>query len=149
MSHKHGRVAGRKKGFTMIELVAVIGILAILLAVAVPQMISYTQAAHRTSAVTEAQVVADAVQRYLYDEKDAGRLTVKTVWRLMNLDINEPDNVIGDYLSGGHKDARIVSVSMDISSGQLKSLVYETKYCRVSMKIDENGNRTLTDEIID
>ena len=66
----------------------------------------------------------------------------------MNLDINGADNLIKDYIAGGHQEARIVSVSTDITSGQLKSLVYETKYCRVSITIDEDGNRTLTDEII-
>ncbi len=58
----------------MIELVAVIAILAILMAAAVPQMINYTRAAQRASAITEAQVVADVVQRYFYDEKEKGTL---------------------------------------------------------------------------
>ena len=138
----------RRGGFTMIELVSVIAILSILMAVAVPQMISYTWAAQRVSATTEAQVVADAVQRYFYDKKEEGSLGPKTVWKLMNLDINGADNLIKDYIAGGHQEARIVSVSTDITSGQLKRLVYETKYCRVSITIDEDGNRTLTDEII-
>lgn len=133
----------------MIELVAVMVILAILLAVAVPQMIAYTRAANRASAVTEAQVVADAVQRFLYDEKDAGMLSAKTVLKLMNLDINGPDNLIEEYIAGGQKNARIVSVDADIPSGHLTNLVYETKYFRISIAIDEDGNRTLTDEIID
>lgn len=133
----------------MIELVAVMVILAILLAVAVPQMIAYTRAANRASAVTEAQVVADAVQRFLYDEKDAGMLSARTVLKLMNLDINGPDNLIEEYITGGQKNARIVSVNADIPSGDLTNLVYETKYFRISIAIDKDGNRTLTDEIID
>lgn len=133
----------------MIELVAVIAILAILMAAAVPQMINYTRAAQRASAITEAQVVADAVQRYFYDEKEKGTLGPKTVWKLMNLDMNGPDNLIEDYITGGQKDARIVSVSADIPNARLKSLVYQTKSFKISIQIDEDGNKTLTDEIID
>lgn len=143
---------GRKRrtgGFTMIELVAVMGILSILLAVAVPQMTGYLRAAHRASAMTEAQVVADAVQQYFYDRKDAGDLGAKTVWKLMNLDINGPDNLIEDYIAGGQKGARIVSVSADIPKARLISLVYETEHCRITISIDEDGRKTLTDEMID
>lgn len=36
-------------GFTLVELVVVVAILAILMAMAVPQMIGYTKASHRTA----------------------------------------------------------------------------------------------------
>lgn len=136
-------------GFTMIELVAVTAILAILLSIAVPQMISYTRAAKRAAALTEAQVVADAVQRYLYDEKDKGTLGVKTIWKLMNTDWNKRDNVIKDYITGGQINARIVSISADTSTGRLKSLEYKTKNFIITIAIDEDGNRILTEKIVD
>ena len=41
-------------GFTLVELVVVVAILAILMAMAVPQMIGYTKASHRMAGRTEA-----------------------------------------------------------------------------------------------
>lgn len=138
----------KKKGnaaFTLVELIVVIGILAILLCIAVPNMMNYIQAAHRATAHTEAQISADAVQRYLNDQMEKGKLTAGLIRRLMDLDLSDPDGVLSDYMAGGQKDARIVSVSVDMKNGRLKNLVYGNRYCKVRLSIDEEGNRTLED----
>ena len=74
-------------GFSLIELLAVLAILSILMAVAVPATAGYIKSARRAAAYTESQIAADAVQLYLYDEKEAGRLTVGKLHKLMNLNL--------------------------------------------------------------
>lgn len=135
-----------RAGFTLVELIAVMAILAILLMAAVPRMSNYIKAAHRTAAITEAQIAADAVQRYLDDEMAQGGIKGSKVWPLMGLDLSNPDGVLKDYISGGQKDARINKVNVDMSTGRLLGIVYETKYSKVTMTIDEDGNRTLEEE---
>ena len=68
-------------GFTLVELVVVVAILAILMAMAVPQMIGYTKASHRMAGRTEAYLCVDAVQRYLDDEKEKGTLSAGDVYK--------------------------------------------------------------------
>lgn len=135
-----------RAGFTLVELIAVMAILAILLMAAVPRMSNYINAAHRTAAITEAQIAADAVQRYLDDERAQRKLTAVQIIPLMGLDLSNPDGILKDYISGGQKDARIGYVNVDIPTGRLMSIEYETKYCKVTMTIDEDGNRTLEEE---
>ena len=98
-------------GFTLVELVVVVAILAILMAMAVPQMIGYTKASHRMAGRTEAYLCVDAVQRYLDDEKET-------------------------------------AMDVDLTSGLLKSLTYESKYYTVEITIDKDGKRTRTNEVL-
>lgn len=134
-------------GFSLIELLAVLAILSILMAVAVPATAGYIKSARRAAAYTESQIAADAVQLYLYDEKEAGRLTVGKLHKLMNL--SDPENVLADYISGGQKNSRIVSVDADLKTGQLKKLIYENKFVKVSLTVDEDGTRNMEEDTMD
>lgn len=84
----------------------------------------------------------DAVQRYLNDEKEKGKLTGGMLLRLMGLDLSNSDGPLKDYISGGQKGARIVSVEADLATGRLQVLKYENRYCTVKLNIDEDGNIT-------
>ena len=90
----------KKKGncaFTLVELIAVVAILSILLCIAVPNMMNYINAAHEATAQTEARICVDAVQRYLNDEKEKGKLTGGMLLRLIGLDLSNSDGPLKDY----------------------------------------------------
>lgn len=71
----------------------VVAILAILMAMAVPQMIGYTKASHRMAGRTEAYLCVDAVQRYLDDEKEKGTLSAGKIVKLVNQELSNPRNI--------------------------------------------------------
>lgn len=128
--------------FTLVELIAVVAILSILLCIAVPNMMNYINAAHEATAITEAHICVDAVQRYLDDERARGTLTGQNLRRLMSLDLSNPDSPLKDYISGGQKEARIISVDADLPTGRLLCLEYGNRYGTVKLNIDEEGNIT-------
>ena len=131
-----------EKGKLCVYSGAVVAILSILLCIAVPNMMNYINAAHEATAQTEARICVDAVQRYLNDEKEKGKLTGGMLLRLMGLDLSNSDGPLKDYISGGQKGARIVSVEADLATGRLQVLKYENRYCTVKLNIDEDGNIT-------
>lgn len=142
---------GHKKncsGFTLVELIVVTSILVILLAFAVPHMIKYFKASHRTAGRTEAHLLADAVQRYVDDKMEKGELTGRDLLRLMNQDLSNPGGELEEYLKGGQDEAKIASLNVNMNEGRLLSLTYESKYYKVKVIVDRNGNRTLEDEQI-
>ena len=68
---------------------------------------------------------------------------------LMNLNLSDPENVLADYISGGQKNSRIVSVDADLKTGQLKKLIYENKFVKVSLTVDEDGTRNMEEDTMD
>ena len=67
----------------------------------------------------------------------------------MNLNLSDPENVLADYISGGQKNSRIVSVDADLKTGQLKKLIYENKFVKVSLTVDEDGTRNMEEDTMD
>ena len=139
------RSSRRNDGFTLVELTAVLAILTVLMYIAVPGMLSYIKKAEETAAFNEAQVAAEAVQRYLNDEKEAGRLTPGRLHRLMNVRLNDPSGPLKPYISTSSRNARVVSVDVDLAEGRLKSLTYENKKVRVKVTIEEDGTKKVED----
>lgn len=137
------RSSRRNDGFTLVELTAVLAILTVLMYIAVPGMLSYIKKAEETAAFTEAQVAAEAVQRYLNDEKEAGRLTPGRLHRLMNVRLNDPSGPLKPYISTSSRN--VVSVDVDLAEGRLKSLTYENKKVRVKVTIEEDGTKKVED----
>ena len=132
----------KEAGFTLIELIAVLAILSILMAVAVPSTLGYIKSARRAAAYTDAQITADAVQQYLDEEREEnGRLTAGKVHKLMNLELDGPDNVLSEYMTVGQKGAVLVSVDVEMQTGRLKRIIYQDKWVKVRLTIDADGTR--------
>lgn len=130
-----------RKGFTLIELIAVLGILSVLMAVAVPSALGYIKSARRMAAYTDAQITADAVQQYLDEQREEGKLTIGDLHKLMNLDLGDPENELAEYMSAGKKGALLVSVDADVKTGQLEKLIYQDKWVKVRLTVEADGTR--------
>ena len=61
------RKAVNKKGFTLIELLVVVAIIGILAAIAIPQFAKYRERAAKSSAVSDARNLANAIEAYFTD----------------------------------------------------------------------------------
>ncbi len=125
--------------FTLVELIAVIGILALLLAAAVPKASELIRGSRRSAAVSDARITAQAVQLYLYDVKGEGNLTVRTLHALMGSQLDDPDGVLAEYLSGGLPDARVLSADVNLRTGELEELLYENDDTQVKLVFNEDG----------
>lgn len=136
MSNKGGR-----KGYTLVELVAVLAILAILVLLIAPHVNRFTQAAKRTASEAEAVEVADAAKRYLSDQQAAGEKIGRAAYKLINQELDNPDNVLRDYISGGMEGARIEHVYVDIDAGILRQLTYVNQFDRVRISYDSEGRQ--------
>lgn len=66
LSPRHGRLTG---GFTLVEMLTVIGILAILLAIIIPAINGARNAARRADTVLQVNQLGDACQRFIVDKK--------------------------------------------------------------------------------
>ena len=60
----------RNKGFTLIELVVVIAVLAILVTIGIPRYLGYTKEANLTKLKHDARIIQDASDRYYIDHND-------------------------------------------------------------------------------
>lgn len=135
-------------GFTLVELIAVIAILAVLLAAAAPRAAGLIQGARHSAAVSDARITAGAVQRYLYDVKEEGRLNVRTLHQLMGSQLDDPEGPLAEYLSGGLSDARVLSADVNLRIGWLEELVYENEDTQVKLTFAEDGT-AVVEEITD
>ena len=86
------------------------------------------------AAYTDAQITADAVQQYLDEQREEGKLTIGKLHRLMNLDLDDPDNELSGYMSAGSKNA-------DIKTGQLEKMIYQDKWVKVRVTVEADGTR--------
>lgn len=72
----HAQVAPRTWGFTLIELMITVAVIAILAAIAVPSYYQYTLRSNRSAAESFMQEVAGAQERYMVDSRQfAGNLS--------------------------------------------------------------------------
>lgn len=84
-----------KAAFTLIELIVVLGILALLLVLITPRVAGYVQSASDTTAKSNARAIMDASELYLMDQAVAGNPLAE---------ILENSGPLDEYLNLGEKD---------------------------------------------
>ena len=137
------REKSREKGYTLLELTIVLAILVILMLAAVTHFQNLISSAKRAAAVEEAQITADAVRLYILDRQEEGELKARDILPLINLELDQPGNILEDYMSLGQEDARIETVVVDIATGDLSQLTYRTPDCRVRLTWNSEGRLTV------
>lgn len=116
-------------GFTLVEVLVVMVILAILAAVTVPTFTGYIDKAKEEVYLTEARLVSTGVQTYIIEQYAQGTLDrehIKT--DLMGYGMGEPDHVLTDLLRGSYTaGASITSVVVDTRNGVYEGMIYEVE----------------------
>ena len=109
----------KKKGFTLIELMAVIAIVAILAAVLVPTVSGYITRSKKTAVVTQVRTIVNAVESYNITASEPIGNTYQ--WNLT-------DKKIKTTLSGTGllDDTKITSLHDDVPYSTLKSINEDT-----------------------
>ncbi|WP_241243462.1 type II secretion system protein [Caldicellulosiruptor changbaiensis] len=82
----------KNKGFTLIEMVVVLAIIAVLIAIAVPQVLKQINKAKINADKANAKSIATAIQQYVGD----GNTVTQTTWNQVD---TEP--WVNTYLTGG------------------------------------------------
>ena len=95
---------GSQRGFSLLELMVVVAVIAIITAIAIPNLQAGLKTARRTAAYTNIKVLEGAIQTYMLD-KDAPPLTLGTT----TLD----PLVSGRYLSKGQRKAILRTLDGD------------------------------------
>ncbi len=64
-------IKGKRKGFTLIELIVVIAVLAILVTIGVPRYLGYTKDAEKATMQADTKIIEQAVYQYALNNDDA------------------------------------------------------------------------------
>lgn len=131
------------EGYTLLELVVVLGILVILLMAVVPQLNGVVDAAHKMAAKAEAIQVAEATKQYVQDHFDAGTLDLQSFKVLVNLQLDKPGGPLQDYIGVCQEESRIESINTDFNTGHMSQITYINKYDRVRVTYSEEGERAV------
>ena len=117
------------RGFTLIELMITVAVIAILAAIAVPSYYQYTLRSNRSAAESVMQEIASAQERYLVDSRQfAGALTT--------LGYNVPNTVSPSY------SVALVATAASVSASTPPSYTITAK--PIGNQVRDTGCATLT-----
>lgn len=105
---------GKKKGFTLIELIVVIAILAILAAILVPLVSGYTNKARVNTAVSDAKTIVNAVDTFNTDATATSTIAEDTKVSAL------PVSIVG---STGYVKALPGDIDGNVTVAQLRTFI--------------------------
>lgn len=121
-------IRGRKKGFTLVELIVVIAIIAIIAAVAVPTTISYVNKAKVAVAEQEVQSLMNTITESftLIAAEKEGRVAKDTIKEVLVTQMPEPEQVTEVTISqDGDTKLKVTVKAGDLASAE-NSFQYST-----------------------
>lgn len=133
----------KKKGFTLIELMAVIAIVAILAAVLVPTVSGYIERSKKTALITQVRNVVNAIEIYNSTAPEADKIADdKTIAALVEADATkgftgtETKFINQEFLSADD----VSKLSVSLTYKQLKSINIDSNAMNGIYKSKVNGN---------
>lgn len=119
----------RRGGFTLVEVLVVMVILAILAAVTIPTFTGYIDKAREEVYLSEARLVSTGVQTYVMEQYAHGTLDRNNIKKdLMEYELGHPDHALTELLRGSYTDgARIAGVTVNTRDGIYRGMIYEVE----------------------
>lgn len=129
----------KKEGFTLLELLVTVAILAVFLTILIPSVNSYVKHAKEVRAKTEAQAVCQAVALYLLDHEMED--SQPESWELaMTVCVPIEEGVshaLTPYLEGDTKvNGTVVSLYYNGTMESYEGILYQTDSCLVEAKMN-------------
>ena len=134
-----GRFRSDESGFTLVETLAVLVIVAILTAVAMPTMAGSIEKAKKYRYLEETRKAAEAVQYLAIQENAAGTFDFFEFAAEIHQSLDSKDNRVALLLEGDvTPGARIEEISMDSDQMKLTSITYLVKSHRIVLNLEKN-----------
>lgn len=121
-------------GFTLVEVLVVMAIVAILAAITVPSFAGYIDRAKEETYLAEARNVATGVQIYISEQYAAGTLDRNTLKKdLMEYTLGDPENALTEILRGSYTNGSQIAGIAAGEGGEFDGMTYEVEGYRIEI----------------
>lgn len=127
-------------GFTLVELLAVLTIIAILAAAFVPVMSGFIEDAEKKAYVSEAYLVRTAVQSYIIEQNAKGTLSdMELFMNIVMPELDSPENALGEILKGSYTaGAKIKGTGYNSKTCKVVGFIYQVDKYEIEIKYDSD-----------
>lgn len=127
-------------GFTLIETLAVLAIVAILASVLVPTMSGFIEDARKKAYVSEAYLVRTVVQSYIIEQNANGTLNAYNLAvQICGMELGSPDNALSGILEGSYTEGAVIrGVAYNRKTCKVENIIYQVDRYEIEIKYDSD-----------